>query len=246
MSLLPDPSILLPLVILAMIAGAVRGFAGFGTGLVFMPVAATLMPPVMALVVLSVMDGFGGVRMLPEAWRAVNKRDLAFLVGGMLIGTPIGVWLVTSVEPDAFRWVVSITVILALIAIASGWRYRAKPGAALTTGIGGAGGLMGGFMGLPGPPVILMYLGGTAPAAQMRAGITLFLMAEVVVVLIALQVQGALLPKAVVTGAALILPFLMANWLGSLAFRRWGGGFFRPLAYVVMGSAALIGLPLFD
>nr|WP_246413877.1 sulfite exporter TauE/SafE family protein [Rubricella aquisinus] len=244
--MLPDLTVLVPLLMLAALAGAVRGFAGFGTGLVFMPIAAMLLPPVAALVILSVMDGFGGMRMIPEAWKVLDRRSLAFLIGGMLIGTPLGVWLLTSVEPETFRWIVSASVLAALIAIASGWRYSRKPGAALTAGIGGTGGVMGGFMGLPGPPVILMYLGGPQPPDQIRAGITLFLAAEVLVVLIALHLRGALEIWSLVTGAALIAPYLLTNWLGSLAFRRWGGGLFRPLAYIVMGAAALIGLPLFD
>ncbi|HAV07572.1 MAG TPA: sulfite exporter TauE/SafE family protein, partial [Rhodobacteraceae bacterium] len=42
----------------ALIAGAVRGFSGFGTALVFLPVAGQFLSPIWALTVLTVMDAF--------------------------------------------------------------------------------------------------------------------------------------------------------------------------------------------
>ena len=49
----------LPLLIFAvMLAGLVRGFAGFGTALVFVPLAAMVVSPVWTIVIMFVFDVF--------------------------------------------------------------------------------------------------------------------------------------------------------------------------------------------
>ena len=40
----------------ALVAGVVRGFSGFGTALIYLPVAAQVMPPVWAILSLAAMD----------------------------------------------------------------------------------------------------------------------------------------------------------------------------------------------
>ncbi|QEW20142.1 hypothetical protein LA6_002336 [Marinibacterium anthonyi] len=49
------------LIAAALLAGTVRGFAGFGTGMVFVPVAAQVLNPFWVLLVVLVMDLFGPI-----------------------------------------------------------------------------------------------------------------------------------------------------------------------------------------
>ena len=51
----------------AFVAGLVRGFAGFGTAMIFLPIATQMLEPVWAVIVLILMDVIGPLPALPRA-----------------------------------------------------------------------------------------------------------------------------------------------------------------------------------
>ena len=137
----------------AFVGGLVRGFTGFGTAMVFIPVASLFLTPVSAIAALVVMDIFGPAPLLRRAWRAVDRAELGRLVLGGLIGIPLGTLALPALDPVAFRWGVSATSLTLLAVLASGWRYEGRPTARLMLAIGFAAGFLGGLAGLPGPIV---------------------------------------------------------------------------------------------
>ena len=54
-----DEGVFAYLVLGAVLAGLVRGFSGFGTAMVFIPIAGQVLSPVATLIVLLVMDLIG-------------------------------------------------------------------------------------------------------------------------------------------------------------------------------------------
>ena len=63
--------------------GLVRGFAGFGTAMVYLPVAGQILPPFEALTTLMVMDLIGPLPNLPRAFRISDRPDILRLsLGG--------------------------------------------------------------------------------------------------------------------------------------------------------------------
>ena len=111
----------LPLLIVAVfLAGLVRGFAGFGTAMVFVPIAATVISPVWAIIIMITFDLFGPVALLPRAWRDGEPRDVGLLGIGAVIGLSIGIYFLTRMEPNSFRWLVSglsMTMLVLLISL---------------------------------------------------------------------------------------------------------------------------------
>src|SRR6056297_1412897 len=71
------------LAVVALLAGVVRGFSGFGTAMVYMPVAGQMLSPVAALVSLVIMDAIGPLAQVPRALRQVERGDLLRLCGGL-------------------------------------------------------------------------------------------------------------------------------------------------------------------
>jgi uncharacterized membrane protein YfcA len=139
----------------ALLAGFVRGFAGFGSGLVFMPVAATVLPPAQAVVALVVMDVLGPIPNVPGALRADDVREIGRLAAGMAFGQPLGLAALIWIAPETFRWGVSLMALATVAALLAGWSWRGRRGGAATAGAGFLSGIVGGATGLPGPPVIL-------------------------------------------------------------------------------------------
>ncbi len=74
------------LVAAAAVAGLVRGFSGFGTAMVYLPVAGQILTPFQALTTLMVMDLIGPLPNIPNAIRTGHKRDILRLSAGNVLG----------------------------------------------------------------------------------------------------------------------------------------------------------------
>ncbi|MBD3679217.1 MAG: sulfite exporter TauE/SafE family protein [Rhodobacteraceae bacterium] len=230
----------------AVAAGVVRGFAGFGTAMVFLPFAGQVLTPVEAVTVLILIDAVGPLPNVPAALRVAHRRDLARLCMGMVPAVPLGVMVLTWASPDVFRTTVSVISLVLLVMLVGGFRYRGALAPPLILTTGATGGFLGGVAGLAGPPVILLYMARVLPAEVIRANITLFLLATDFVMLAAILVAGVLMPAAIMLALVLVAPYLLSNMLGAAIFRPEAARLFRAVAYVIIAGSALSGLPVFD
>ena len=234
------------LVFAVVLAGMVRGFAGFGTAMVFLPFAGQFLSPPQALTVMVVMDMIGPLPTVPRAIRAGHPRDVLRLALGMFALMPVGVWLLVSFAPEVFRYLVSGTSAVLLVMLIAGVRYRGHLSKPLIYATGGLGGILGGAAGMTGPPVIMLYMAADRPASVIRANVNLYLLLSEVAILIFLIAYGVFEPGYILLGLALAVPYLLANMAGASIFRPKAERVYRVIAYIIIAGAALNGLPLFD
>ncbi|WP_170472821.1 sulfite exporter TauE/SafE family protein [Ruegeria arenilitoris] len=239
-----SPGGLAILLIAAFMAGIVRGFSGFGTALVFLPLAAPLLGPFGALLALTIMDVFGPLPNLRRAWKVVDKGDLARLLLGCAAVLPLGLWLLTRVEPEVFRYAVCFLSLSMLVILTLGLRFTGRVGRTMVAAIGGAAGLLGGVAGLPGPAVILFYMSRPLPVEVIRATILLFLFGFDFLLFGYLSGMGRVSSHVFLLGLVLAVPNLLGNWLGGRMFNPEKEKLYRMAAYVVIAFTALFGLPL--
>ena len=133
----------------AFVAGLVRGFAGFGTAMIYLPVASSFLDPVAALVSLMVMDFFGPIPNLPRAWNDARRDQLAKLSVGMLVVLIPASFVLTAMSPEIFRYLVSFIALTLLVLLMLGTRYRGEFRDWMLYGTGGLGGFLGGVAGVP-------------------------------------------------------------------------------------------------
>lgn len=231
-------------ILASLAAGLVRGFTGFGSGLVFLPVAAQVLPPFGAILAMTVMDLFGPVPILRRAWAAVEKGDLGRLVLGCALLLPLGMWVLTQVAPEVFRTGVAVLVLGMLAVLSLGLRYRGQVTRTMVGGIGGLAGLLGGMAGLPGPPVILFYMARPLPVARVRATILLFLISYDLMLMGYMAAFGRFMAEFLWLGLALSLPNMAGNWLGARLFRPERERLYRGAAYGLIAVSALSALPV--
>lgn len=230
------------LLLAAFMAGLVRGFAGFGTALIFLPVASQVIDPVAAVAVLIVMDIVGPLPALPGALRDGHPRDLMRLIGGLVIALPVGLAVLFAVDPSVFKLAVSLISLAMVTVLVSGYRYHGALTPRLIWGTGGMAGLLGGAAGIPGPPVILLYMASPHPARVIRANNTAFLLAYDVILLLAFLVLGRLWGVPLALGLLALLPNLAGNLVGNWLFRPELTELYRRVAYIIIAGSALSGL----
>lgn len=227
----------------AVLAGLVRGFSGFGSGLVYMPIAGAVLPPAQAVAVLVVMDLLGPLANLPGALRTGTPREIALLGLGMLPGLPLGVAALFLVDPSMFRWSVSLIALATVAALVAGWRWHGPRGRSVTMATGFMSGLVGGATALPGPPVILYYMASPLPVAQVRANLTMFLLMVDLGLVSVLAASGQLSWTLATVSLMLLVPFSLANGLGSALFRPERARAYRLLSWGLIAASAIAGLP---
>ncbi len=232
------------LVLAVVIAGLVRGFAGFGSAMIIMPVASAVLQPVEAVIFLVAAELIGPLPNFPAAWREGKPREVGRLVLGALLALPVGIWTLSKMEQEIFGWIVSLVVIVLLALIMSGWRMKGTLSARLTVMTGAVGGFMTGFAGISGPPVIMLYMASRLPIAVIRANFLLYLVALDMLLFALLWGIGMMNWSVAFLGLLVGIPNLAANIVGARAFDPSAERFFRRVAYIVIAVSAIIGLPL--
>jgi uncharacterized membrane protein YfcA len=139
---------------IALVSGTARGFSGFGSALIFMPLASSMAAPRLVAALLLIIDFVAALPLAPNAWKQADRKATAVMVFGALIGAPIGTWFLSRLDPVTTRWIISAFVFALLMLLLSGWRYRGKDHAALAVGIGGLSGFCSGLAQTGGPPIV--------------------------------------------------------------------------------------------
>ena len=233
-------------VLVSLLAGLVYGFAGFGSALIFMPVATRLLPPEVAIGAFSLSALASLFTVVPGAWAVANRPAAVRMIAAAVLATPLGILLLRVADTDAIRLGISFIVLVTLVALMSGWRMRAAPGPVSQAGIGAASGITGGATGLNGPVVILFNMGAGMAAAQVRANTAVFLTISSLTFLPQLWAQGMLSSSTLVLGLLLLPAYGLGTWMGTRVFRPGLERVYRAVAYAIIAAAGLAGLPIWD
>jgi uncharacterized membrane protein YfcA len=228
--------------IAALAAAFVRGLAGFGMAILLVPVLGLAIPPAEAVVTsnwLGIFIGLVGLRALLGA----SERS-AFVIGGLaMVATPLGVWLLAVTDPALARLLIALVALGAFGLVLMPKRPDGHvPGIAETGSTGIACGVLTGFAGMPGVPVVPFYLRRQiAPQLARASMMTIFLATSVAGVGSAIALRVATWRELLLAG--LLFPaVLIGNWLGDKAFGKVSDAVWRTFVGVVLGLSALAAL----
>lgn len=234
------------LLIAALVAGIVRGFSGFGTAMIYLPVAGQFLSPFEALTTMVVMDMIGPLPNVPRSIRDGHPRDVMRMAAGMMVALPLGVFALTQVAPEVFRYGVSLVTLILLALLVSGLRYHGTLTRPMIYGSGALSGLLAGSVGLAGPPVIMLYMASARAAHVVRANLMLYLILADIMMLLVMAAFGQLIGSAIGLGLMVAVPYLIGNMTGAWMFRPGAERVYRSVAYLIIAVSALSGLPFFD
>ena len=240
-----DTLTLVFLILAALIAGMARGFSGFGAALIFVPLAGALVGPKLGAPILVIIDGIFASYLIPSAWKLGDRRDIALMFSGAIIGVPVGTVILTLFAPLTLRWLIAGMASAMLVLLISGWRYHGRPHALATIVVGAISGLFSGIAQIGGPPVVSYWLGADTAHTKLRANIILYFAASTVLSLMT-YLGGGLMSLQVLKFALFTGP---AYGLGTLAGTRMFGlaspAIFRTISLALIAFAVLVSLPLF-
>ena len=226
----------------ALVAGFVSGLAGFGTGLVALGFWLHAVEPILAAPLVVICSVVGQLQATATLRRGVRIARLwPFLVGG-LMGVPLGVAVLDSVEVAAFRAGVGVFLVLyagLMLALRGlpvvAWGGRAPDGA-----VGLLGGIMGGIAGLSGPlPTLWCGLRGWSKEAQ-RGVYQPYNLGVLGFALGIYAVRGVVTAQ-VLELALICLPLtILGVWLGLKSYGRLDDRQFRALVLWLLLASGLV------
>ena len=231
---------------IAFVSGTARGFSGFGSALIFMPLASSMAAPQLVAALLLIIDFIGAAPLVPNAWRQADRRATAVMVSGALVGVPIGTYFLSRLDPVTTRWIISGFVFALLLLLLSGWRYRGKDHAAISVGIGGLSGFCSGLAQTGGPPIVGYWLGRPLASAIARANILLFFAASDFFSVVSYAFTGLITANAIKFSLLVGPVYAIGVWFGASLFGRASEKLFRAICYLLIAAAVVIGLPALD
>lgn len=223
----------------AMIAGTIRGFSGFGAAMVKAPVLSMLFGPPVAVALMSIMEIPALPQVLRTALRESHWRRVLPVALPAMVAIPIGTWVLTHVDAELLRRVISFTVIgvVALMAIK---RMPTLVKRLRNDGIAGfLAGFLGASTGIGGPPLILYFMSTGEEASRVRGDLFGFFFISSVTGLISFTAFGLITPKTVLLGLLLAPLYMVGLWLGGRLFPMASEGTFRTIALTLLTIIAV-------
>lgn len=219
-------------------ASFVRGLTGFGMAILLVPVLALALPPVEAVVLanaLSLMIGATEIRSLVR-----EAEPTAWAIGGLVVlTTPLGMWALSMTGKDVARLAIALIAFSAFVAILLPKRGAAVPGGWVTGAVGVLSGLMTGYAGMPGPPVVPYYAGRELPRATVKASMQLIFTIAASAGLVTATWLGILRLEMLLFAVLLLPAILGGNRLGASVSGRIADPLWRAIVGLVLGGAAI-------
>jgi uncharacterized membrane protein YfcA len=229
----------------AFAAAMIRGFSGFGSGMIFMPVAAACLGPRLAAGAFLIVDTVLIAPLVVRAMKRVEWREVLPMGLAGMVMVPVGAAVLLTLDPVPLRWGISIACLGFVAVLAAGWRYRGRSRAWASALVGASAGFLSGSVQIPGPPVILYWLGRDSVAATMRANAMVVFCFTTVVSIIA-YLAGGIFTGEVLARSVVLLPVYAAGlFVGSRLFGLASEATYRRIAYAAMIFVAVLSLPVF-
>lgn len=226
----------------ALAAAFVRGLAGFGLAILLVPVLALAVPPQEAVVVanwLGLMIGLVGLKKIIGA----SEKSALSISALAVVATPLGVWLLAMTAPALARLLIALIALAAFALVLLPKRpAHHVPGRIETGATGIASGVLTGFAGMPGLPVVPFYLSRAIPPHLARASMMTIFLATATAGVCSAFVLGVATWREPLLAGLLFPAVLLGNWLGHLAFGKVSDAAWRSFTGGVLGLSALAAL----
>ena len=223
-------------------AGVLRGFSGFGVGMVLVPVLSLLYEPVVAVLTVVLLEFIPSIQLLPKAVKNCEWKSVIPISIVSMLTIPLGSLLLIHIDIELMRIVIACVVLVGVLILASGWRYQGEYSVFSSMSTGAVSGLISGATGLGGLPVILYFLSGKLSAESARATIVVFLLFTFIVSVITYSVYGLFTPEILLRALWFVPPFVFAIALGGWLFGRLPEKVFRQVALIVLACVGLMAL----
>jgi hypothetical protein len=239
---IPENYFLIALVVI--FSGFLRGFIGFGSGLLMIPILSYFYSPVFAMVFNIVIEIPATIYLTFIGVKKSNLKEITPMMITMMLTIPFGTIFLVSTDEQVIKTLMSILLIFFVILIGSGWRIQSTITKYVLILGGAISGLMQGATGMGGPPYVTVILSKNDSDEVARANILVITSGLVISAIISLYYFGLFTKNTVLTGVITAPLYVFATYIGTRFFNFSGNKYYRNsslIALGIVGVATLIG-----
>jgi uncharacterized protein len=227
---------------IALVSGLVHGYSGFGGALLMVPLLSFFVAPTHAVAATLVAAGGGQLSAVRRVIPLADWGECVPFLAGLVLGLPIGTYLLVVSDPNFIRRFVGVTTLGAAAVLATGWVYRGRRTTGASAAFGVLSGLIGGSAGQGGPPLVAYFVAAPVNATAQRANIIVSVTGLLFAGLFFLVAAGVVTLPIMVFGGVLSLPYLMGLWIGSRLFVLLPQQNYRRATLILLFAAGLAAL----
>lgn len=222
------------------VASLVLGLAGFGIGLVALAFLPFVMEPADAIVLMTIYAVVFALGLFIPLRRDFRWAGMIELAVGTVVGTPLGVWLLTALPASALVRLIGFMLLAIVLLEWLGLYPERLPGRGWALGAGVAAGILGGAVGTPGPPVILYISAQGWSPRTIKANLQAFIVVNQMVILAGYGVAGLVTRHVGWLALTLFLPAMGGVLAGAACFSRIDAASFRRLVFALLFASGVV------
>jgi uncharacterized membrane protein YfcA len=226
-----------------LVAGLMRGFAGFGSAMLMAPIFAILFGSAEMVVTVVAIELVVSLQLFPQVKTHADWKTLAPISVAACAAMPLGVWALASVDKNTIVTVVSGIIVGFVALMWSGWKYRGQRTPMAGATVGAVSGAMMATTSVGGPPVLLYLLSGNDPPAVNRANIVTYYFLTQFLLLVIVLATGVAGWDALARAVVLFPVMLAAAWAGGRLFHGLASErLYRNVALAILFATGMFGL----
>jgi uncharacterized protein len=156
-----------------------------------------------------------------------------------VVATPLGVWLLATLPASALNRAIGAVLVIVVVLEWLGVYPERLHGRAWAFGAGLAGGVLGGAVGTPGPPVILYTAAQGWSPRTIKANLQAFFVVNQAVILAGYWWAGLLTAEVAQFALAFIVPAIVGLAAGMALFARVDQARFRKIVFALLFVSGL-------
>jgi uncharacterized membrane protein YfcA len=226
------------------VAGMTKGLIGIGMPIVAVPMLSALLDLPVVVALLSIPLVIGNIPQAVSGERlSIVLKSLTPILLGLTVGTLIGVYLLTSINPAALKPAVggALILVVGVMLFLPRFRVPANVRPVTSPAAGLIGGVLGGLAALPGPLVFVYLLALGINREQFIQYSSAFLTVAATLLAIALGGMGALSWTDALISTLCVLPIFAGMWFGTKIRQFVSVELFRRL---ILGVVMVSGIHL--
>lgn len=225
-----------------LLASVIRAMTGWAFSIIAVPMLSLVFPPEQAVVLNILLALAATLKNVPAMRGQVSRRIFLPLLLSGLVGTPVGYWLHTVISDAGLRLVMGLLVLAlsaAMLLIPPRPQVLTLPALTLA---GLASGVLGGAVGIAGPPVVVLFMLTATDMGQSRATLALGLLTVCLMAACAYLFGGHITAPVLLLFALALPVVLLGDTLGNRLFARYGGQAARRVSVVLTCGLGILSI----
>jgi len=224
------------------IASIIRGFNGFGFSATCMSLISFILPPIEIVPVILILEVMVSIFMFPYIWNSIDWKFVFQILIGILIGSPIGLYLLKFLSPDITHLSICGIIIFFVILQLRGYSNKKINILPVKILAGGVSGIINGLGTLGGMPISLFLLITKVKPIVIRGSLAaIFFIADAYVLNLSFYV-GIVEPIVIYRVIPLILVLPLGIFIGNKFFIKSREETYRKFVFYFLIIISIFGI----